>query len=98
MFQWFEQLDSFKIISKESLKFLSETAKKGENIQSPLGVGIWEGDKIIEHSHHGSMINYECMIRRFKQDDLTIVILTSQNNRNADDISNKIAEIIREEN
>ncbi len=94
MYRWFKQLDSFKIISKDSLKFLSETVKKGNNIQSPLGVGVWENDKIIEHTHHGSMINYECVIRRFKQNDLTIVILTNQNYRNVYDISIKIREIV----
>ena len=94
MYLWFKQLDSFKIISKDSVKFLSETVKNGDNIQSPLGAGIWKDGKIIEHTHHGSMINYECVVRRFKQDDLTIVILTNQNQRNVYDISNKIREII----
>lgn len=94
MYRWFEQLDSFKIVSKQSLEFLSEEVKEGDNIQSPMGLGIWKDDKLIEHSHHGSSGNYECVVRRFKQDDLTIVILTNQKHQNVYDLSNKISEII----
>lgn len=92
---WFEQLGDFKIINKTSVKILSEQAKKGENIQSPLGYTQWENDKIVEHSHHGSSVNYEVMVRRFKQDRITIVILTNQKQGNVYEISEKIYKIIR---
>lgn len=95
MYKWFEQLDSFDIISKGSVKFLSEEAKMStSNIQSPLGLGDWENGKLVEHSHHGSNLSYECVVRRFKQKGLTIVILTNQNHRNVYHISNEIIEII----
>jgi len=95
MASWFEQLGNFKVVSKQSVKTLSGVAKAGENIQSPLGYCDWEEEKIIEHSHHGSTANYECVVRRFKQDGITIVILTNQKHGNVYDISQEIYEIIK---
>lgn len=95
---WFEKLGDFQIINKESLKILSETAKKGDNIQSPLGHCEWENDKVIEHSHHGSTASYECVVRRFKQDGITIVILTNQKQGNVYDISDTLYEMVKSEN
>ncbi|CAL66700.1 serine hydrolase domain-containing protein [Christiangramia forsetii] len=92
---WFEQLDDFNVVNKQSIKTLSEEAKWGFNIQSPLGSCEWQNDKIMEHSHHGSSGNYECIVRRFKQDGITIVILTNQKHENVYDISNDIYKILR---
>jgi len=90
MNKWFQHLDSFDIISEKSVRFLSEEAKTRNNIQAPLGRSEWGNGKIVEHSHHGSSASYECVVRRFKQKDLTIVILTNQKHRNVYDISNEI--------
>lgn len=94
LYQWFQQLGDFKIISKESMKILSETAKIGDNIQAPLGFCEWKGDKLIEHAHHGSSGNYECLVQRYKQDDLTIVLLTNQKHRNLHKIATNIYSIV----
>ena len=98
MAKWFEQLRNFKILSKESVKILSEKSENGNNIQSPLGHCEWERDEITEHSHHGSTGNYECIVRRFKQDKIAIVIMTNQNNGNVYDISEKIYSIVKKDN
>ncbi len=85
---WLQRLHNLKIISKTSLQFLSEVAKTGEHhIQAPLGSCQWKNNTVIEHSHHGSSGNYECIVRNFKQDKITIVILTNQKNKNVGDIS-----------
>ena len=93
MYKWFKHLDSFDIISKESVKILSKEAKIGHNIQAPLGRFDWNDDLAIEHLHHGSSGNYECVVRRFKQKDLTIVILTNQKHGNVNEISQEIFEL-----
>ncbi|WP_196887305.1 serine hydrolase domain-containing protein [Aureivirga sp. CE67] len=95
---WFEKLGNFQIVNKQSIKKLSEQAKKGDNIQSPLGYIEWRDNKIIEHSHHGSIENYECIVRRFKQDNITIVILTNQKQQNVFDVSDEIYKIIKRTN
>ena len=94
LLRWFEKLDTFKIINRESVKFLSETAKTDDNIQSPLGFAEWKNGKLVEHSHHGSTANYECVVRRFKDDGLTIIVLTNQKHGNVYEISDKIREIV----
>ena len=95
---WFEKLGNFEIVNKQSLKKLSEQAKKGDNVQSPLGYSEWVNNKVVEHSHHGSTANYECIARRFKQDKITIVILTNQKHQNVFDISDEIYEIVIQTN
>jgi CubicO group peptidase (beta-lactamase class C family) len=96
--KWFETLDDFKVVNKESLKLLSQEAIVGDNIQSPIGRGVWKNDRLVEHSHHGSTASYECIARRFKHDAITIVILTNQKHRNVFEISDMIYKIVAESN
>jgi len=95
MQNWFTQLDDFKIVSKESVKFLSKTAISEDNIQAPLGYSEWENNELIEHAHHGSSGNYECLIQHFKADNLIIVIMTNQKKKNVHEISNNIYNIVQ---
>jgi len=93
---WFQQLGDFEIVSEESVRFLSQEAKVGNNIQAPLGRCDWENDEIVEHLHHGSSGSYECVIRRFKQEGITIAILTNQKHGNVNEISDVIYQIVKE--
>ena len=95
LYQWLRHLDDFDIISKESVRVLSQEAKIGNNIQAPLGRCDWEDGKIVEHFHHGSTANYECVARNFKQEQIIIIILTNQKNSNVNDISENIYEIVK---
>ena len=95
MANWFKNIGDFKVVSKESVKTLSVEAKEGDNNQSPLGKAIWKNDNLIEHSHHGSTANYECVVRRFKQDGITIVILTNQKHQNVYEISDELYKMIK---
>lgn len=95
LYHWFSLLANHKIISKKSLQFLSKTVKEGEHIQSPLGNCTWENDTLIQQSHHGSSGNYECLVQRFNEDNICIVILTNQKNRNVFELSTKILNMIR---
>ncbi len=96
MYQWFSQLDNFEIVTKESMKRLSEEAIQGDNIQAPLGRCDWENDDIELHLHHGSSQNYECLVRDHKQDEIIIVLLTNQKHSNLHDIADVIYTITAE--
>ena len=96
MATWFEQLAEFTIIDKAAVRLLSERAKVGSNIQAPLGFGEWIGNQFIEHTHHGSSGNYECIVRRFEENDITIVILTNQKHGNVYEISDTLHKIIKQ--
>ncbi|KKL64332.1 hypothetical protein LCGC14_2166080, partial [marine sediment metagenome] len=93
---WFEQLAAFTIIDKAAVQLLSEWAKVGSNIQAPLGFGEWINDRFIEHTHHGSSGNYECIVRRFKENDITIAILTNQKHGNVYEISDTLYKIVKQ--
>ncbi len=93
MQQWFSRLDDFEIISKESVKLLSEEAIEGDNIQSPLGRGDWEGDDLQLHLHHGSTENYESLVRNYKKDGLLIILMTNQKHRNLHEIADNLFEL-----
>ncbi len=92
---WLQQIGDFNIITKSSVKFLSEKAIKGDNIQAPLGRGRWVNNKFVGHSHHGSSGNYECVVRRFKEERITIIILTNQKHGNVFDMSDDLYDLIK---
>jgi hypothetical protein len=96
LYNWLYNLHSYKIISKSSLKTLSEKADFSGNIQSPLGNAEWKNGNVVEHSHHGSSGNYECIVRRFYsgKDVLTIIVQTNQKHSNVHDISDEIKSIL----
>lgn len=94
LYNWLKRLHDFQIISKESLKILSERYENDDDYQAPIGFCSWDNNKVIEHSHHGSSGNYECIVRKFNKDKLVIIILTNQKNNNLYKISDKINEII----
>ena len=79
MYRWFEKLHSFEIISEKSLLTLSQkSSSPADNVQSPLGSTHVNGSMITEHAHHGSSGNYEALISRYNNLDLTIVLMTNQ--------------------
>lgn len=99
LYTWFLKLNSFEIINEASVKLIAATADlKNENMQAPLGNCIFQDDKIIEHYHHGSVGNFEGLVKRYNQKNLTIVILTNQKNQNVFDISEAIYAMVSELN
>lgn len=94
MYHWFKALASFELISKESFKFLSKTAIAGPEVHSPLGEVQWANNKLIKHFHKGGAgKNYSCLVHHYKQDQLTIVILTNQEDSNEYEIASQIRAI-----
>ncbi|WP_400077825.1 serine hydrolase domain-containing protein [Winogradskyella sp. R77965] len=90
LYQWLYHLHSYQLISKESLKFLSER----EGSQSPLGVLEWDDNMLEVHHHHGESGNYEAVIRYYPEDDLYIVILKNQKFFNVIDMADEIHDIV----
>ena len=96
MQKWLSKLDDFEIINQASVQQISEKAFEGDGFQSPLGHCIWVDGMIVSHIHHGSSGNYECLIKNYKKDDLMIVLLTNQKNRNLHDIADRIYAVYEE--
>ncbi|QCK16554.1 serine hydrolase domain-containing protein [Mangrovivirga cuniculi] len=93
MYHWFKLLDNYEIVSKESVKKLSEEVIEGDNIQAPLGRCDWENGDIALHLHHGSTGNYEVLVRNHKKEDIMIILLTNQKHENLNDIADRIIEL-----
>ncbi len=93
---WITQLNNYGIINKESVEFLGQTAElESDNMQSPLGTCEMKSERIIEHIHHGQMGNYEGLVIRKNEKDITLVILTNQKNKNVFEISESIFSLIK---
>jgi CubicO group peptidase (beta-lactamase class C family) len=90
MYQWFSQLDHFKVVSRESMQQLSQEIFPGEDSQSPLGQCDWEKGEMVQHFHHGNSQNYECLVRHYKQEGLMIILMTNQEHENLYDIADDI--------
>ena len=94
LYKWLTLLYSEKLISKQSLKTLSEKYKTGSEYQSPLGTLLWENNNLLKHVHHGSSGNYESLVVYDAKRRLTIIILTNQKHGNVHEISKGIQSII----
>ena len=95
MFDWVNQLDDFRIISRESMKILSIKFKNEEELETPLGACNWKGENITSHEHHGSSGNYECLITNVKEKNIFIALLTNQKNRNLFDIKRDLLKMLK---
>ena len=104
LYDWVKRLEKNELISQRSKIYLGKTANilSDKSMQSPFGkVRICEeaisgSTRIVEHTHDGSLGNFKCIARRFNDGDLTIIILTNQNNNNVYPISESIYNIVTE--
>ncbi|WBL22305.1 serine hydrolase domain-containing protein [Zunongwangia sp. HRR-M8] len=92
VYNWFNSLENYKLISKKSLKVLSEEYPDLPkiNTQSPLGHLNWNSGNIAAHIHHGNTNNYECVVKSFPEQKLTVVILTNREAGDIDELAEKI--------
>ncbi|MFP2994737.1 serine hydrolase domain-containing protein [Spongiivirga sp. MCCC 1A20706] len=90
IYQYLYHLHSYQLLSKTSIKLLSER----EGAQSPLGVLGWDGNELEFHHHHGEQGSYEAVIRYYPEDDLYIVILKNQKFFNVMDMADTIRKIV----
>ena len=90
MYKYLRHLHSYKLLSKESVKLLSER----EGAQSPLGVLEWDNDDLEVHHHHGEQGSYESVIRYFPKEELYIIILKNQKVFNVMDMADEIHDIV----
>lgn len=96
LFKFLKKLHTYKMISQRSLSKIGPAADlKSDNMQSALGRVEFKNDKIIEHTHHGSSGNFECIISRNNLSKTTIILLTNTKNENVHAIKESIQEIVR---
>lgn len=95
LFKLLKGLHSSQLINQKSLKVLSQTAHlKTAQMQSALGNVKLKNNKIYEHLHHGSSGNFESIVYRNNQKNISIIILTNKKSANVHDIKNSILNLL----
>ena len=78
LYNWQKTLHHGKIVSSNSLVTLSKSFDK--NSQSSLGFVKLENNNINSHYHDGSGNNYESVLKVDKKNDITIVLMSNNQN------------------
>jgi len=95
LFKLLKNLYSYRIIEKNSIHTIGKTVDLDiENMESALGQINYQENQIIEHTHHGSSGNYECLINKDRINNTTIIIFTNSKNSNVHSIKNSIQEML----
>ncbi len=96
LFQLLKNLYSYNIIDKNSIDTIGKSADLNiEDMESALGQVKHQKNQIIEHIHHGSSGNYECIIHKNILNNNTIIILTNSKKNNVHSIKDAIQELLR---
>lgn len=74
LYNWIRALHSNKLINERSLKLLAESFPGGE---SSLGTVDYDGDLLTWHQHQGSNFNYEAAFYTNLPEQITIVMMTN---------------------
>ena len=94
LYQWIINLDTYKIVDKNSMKALAVNFADGE---SSLGNVRFEEEKLVWHQHQGSNYNYEALITDDVKNELVIVLLTNSQQFKVNAITKAITAIIKGE-
>ncbi|PYF74462.1 serine hydrolase domain-containing protein [Pedobacter nutrimenti] len=92
LYTFITALNSYKIISKNSLEELSQNFPEGE---SSLGTARFENGSLVWHQHHGSNYNYEALVSTDLKDDISIILMTSNQNFKVSQLTQAIFAILR---
>jgi len=77
LYLWTKCLNSYQIIKESSFRELA--AGFGDS-ETSLGSTKFENNKLTIHQHHGSNYNYEAIMFSNLTDDLTIILMTNNQN------------------
>lgn len=94
LYEWAKALHGLRVIGDTAL---GQLGKRFGNNEGSLGTIQWAGGQISEHTHQGSGYNYECLLYFNKPEDLTIVLMTNNQNFKVNEIKDAIAAIVRGE-
>lgn len=94
LYNWATSLHSDKLITKGSLNILAK--KFDKNSESSLGNTTIENNEITEHSHQGSGNNYESYIYHKLENDITIILITNNQNFKLGAITESILNILED--
>jgi len=91
LYLWCKALHSYKVISKKSVDQLGK--RFGDN-EGSLGEVKFVNNQVSEHTHQGSGDNYEALLYRNVAEDLTVVLMTNNQNFKVNQIKDAIVGIL----
>ena len=94
LYGWVQALDNFELLTATSVRKLSAEFPPDNDVQSPLGHCDWSGDELTLHLHHGSSHNFEALVRHYKSEGITIVLLTNRKKGNLHEIAEALREMM----
>ena len=94
LYKWIQALHANKIINTSSLKILGSNFPGGE---SSLGTVTYSGDSLIWHQHQGSNSNYEAAFYSQAKDNITIVMMTNNQQMKVWPLKTAILNILQHE-
>lgn len=90
--KWVDALDHYRVISAESYKSLSENFPGGE---SSLGSTGFANGQLTWHQHQGSNSNFEALLYSLPQQELSIVLMTNNQQMKVHGIKSAILGILQ---
>jgi tetratricopeptide (TPR) repeat protein len=91
LYKWCKSLHSYQILPKKSVEKLG---KRFGNNEGSLGDVNFSGDEITEHIHQGSGDNYECLLYYNTPEDLSLMLMTNNQNFKVNQIKDAIVAIL----
>jgi len=93
LYKWSEAINTYKLIDKKSTLELSESFNGKE---SSLGEAKFDNDKFKLHIHQGSGNNYEALLYSNPEDNLTILLMTNNQNFKVHQLKDAIVHILND--
>jgi len=87
LFDWTNCLHDNRIVTRESLRLLGRSF---EPKNGALGYTIWDGERLIAHSHDGQSRNFEALMRSDLPAGRTIILLSNSKRQNLQQIADAI--------
>jgi len=94
LYKWTESLHKYKVISRASFNKLAANFPGGE---SSLGSVGYENGELAWHQHQGSNSNYEALLYSNVNDEVTIVMMTNNQQMKVHGIKSAILALMKNE-
>ncbi len=91
-FKWAKSIENFKLITAVSTRKILYPA--GPNEQAGLGGGSMDGNKVINHVHDGSVLNYQALEVTDALHGRTIIIMSNNKQGNVYNLNTAIQNIL----
>jgi CubicO group peptidase (beta-lactamase class C family) len=87
LLDWTKCLHGERVVNHESLRLLGQSF---EPKNGGLGYTVWDGERLVAHSHEGQSRNFEALMRSDLKAGRTIILLSNNKRQNLQQIADAI--------